>query len=74
MPTYQYQCPDCKLEFETRQNFKDKPQAACPVCQGMAQRLFIPVPIVFKGAGFYVNDSKVNKVNSCKVPEKAEKS
>jgi len=58
MPTYQYQCHQCKTKFELRQGFRDKATAICPVCSGNASRLFSPVPIIFKGPGFYVTDSK----------------
>ncbi|MFO7996626.1 MAG: FmdB family zinc ribbon protein [Dehalococcoidia bacterium] len=58
MPTYQYQCPNCKLQFELKQSFHDKPIADCPACCGIARRLFSPVPILFKGPGFYVTDSR----------------
>ena len=58
MPTYQYQCLNCRLEFELRQSFDDKPIADCPTCHGISRRLFLPVPILFKGPGFYVTDSR----------------
>jgi len=58
MPTYQYQCEKCNRCFELRQGFNDKPIAICPVCRGVAHRLFSPVPILFKGPGFYVTDSR----------------
>ncbi len=58
MPIYEYQCLNCKHEFELRQSFSDKPMAVCPVCQGVSQRLFSPVPILFKGPGFYITDSR----------------
>lgn len=58
MPTYQYQCLNCKSQFELRQSFQDKPIADCPACRGVARRLFCAVPIVFKGPGFYVTDSR----------------
>ena len=58
MPTYQYKCLDCKLQFELKQSFHDKPMADCPTCHGIARRIFCPVPIVFKGPGFYVTDSR----------------
>ena len=31
---------------------------ACPLCGGRAQRIFAPVPIIFKGPGFYVTDQR----------------
>jgi putative FmdB family regulatory protein len=58
MPTYQYQCAKCNRCFELKQGFNDKPIAICPVCRGVAHRLFSPVPILFKGPGFYVTDSR----------------
>ena len=58
MPTYQYQCHKCQTKFELRQSFKDKSVTTCPVCRGSAMRLFSPVPIIFKGPGFYVTDSR----------------
>jgi putative FmdB family regulatory protein len=61
MPIYQYQCTSCKLRFELKQSFNDKPTVTCPACHGVAQRLFSPVPILFKGAGFYVTDSRIDK-------------
>ena len=58
MPTYQYQCLNCQHQFELKQNFSDKPIAVCQVCHGVAHRLFSPVPILFKGPGFYITDSR----------------
>ena len=58
MPIYLYQCPQCKKEFELKQSFRDKSMASCPVCHENAVRLFAPVPIIFKGPGFYVTDSR----------------
>jgi len=58
MPTYQYQCENCNRRFELRQSFGDKAIAVCPICRGVAHRLFSPVPILFKGPGFYVTDSR----------------
>jgi putative FmdB family regulatory protein len=58
MPTYQYRCLNCNLQFELKQSFYDKPIADCPSCHGIARRLFSAVPILFKGPGFYVTDSR----------------
>ncbi len=57
MPIYQYLCPRCNFKFELRQSFTDKCKVTCPKCNNGARRLFIPVPIIFKGSGFYVTDS-----------------
>jgi putative FmdB family regulatory protein len=56
MPIYQYQCPKCNFRFDLRQNFSDDAAGDCPQCQTRARRLFTPVPIIFKGSGFYVTD------------------
>ena len=58
MPTYGYQCIDCKHEFSVFQAMKDDPIAICPVCTGPVKRLLYPVGIVFKGSGWYINDSR----------------
>ncbi len=58
MPTYQYRCLSCERQFDLRQSFNDQPVADCPECKGVARRVFCPVPIVFKGPGFYVTDSR----------------
>jgi len=61
MPTYQYRCLNCNLEFELKQSFNDKPIADCPTCHGIARRVFSPVPIIFNGPGFYVTDSRAER-------------
>jgi len=58
VPTYQYRCLNCQQQFDLKQSFSDKPVATCPVCHGSARRLFSPVPILFKGPGFYITDSR----------------
>lgn len=61
MPTYRYECASCGYCFDFKQRFSDKPIATCPLCCGVARRLFSPVPIVFKGSGFYITDSRKGK-------------
>ncbi len=60
MPLYDYECVKCGHGFELRKSFDESPEAACPRCEGETRRLFSPVPIVFKGSGFYVTDSRRN--------------
>jgi putative FmdB family regulatory protein len=57
MPIYEYKCKACDLKFEVRRGFSESSGANCPECQCQAQRIFSPVPIVFKGPGFYVTDN-----------------
>lgn len=56
MPTYDYECPSCRNEFEMRQGFSSEPVADCPKCGRLARRVIRAVPVVFKGSGWYVND------------------
>ena len=58
MPIYEYECGDCDFHFERRQNFHEEPVAICPECQGKARRVIHAVPIIFKGSGFYITDSR----------------
>ncbi|MCX6002676.1 MAG: FmdB family transcriptional regulator, partial [Chloroflexi bacterium] len=36
----------------------DENVAPCPKCKSKVKRRFMPVPIIFKGSGFYVTDSR----------------
>jgi putative FmdB family regulatory protein len=61
MPLYEYECGRCAHKFELRRSFSEGASANCPQCNGVAQRIFAPVPIVFKGSGFYVTDYRKEK-------------
>ncbi|GAB3128481.1 hypothetical protein GCM10027160_54060 [Streptomyces calidiresistens] len=58
MPTYQYQCTACGDGLEVVQKFTDDALTECPACQGRLKKVFSAVGIVFKGSGFYRNDSR----------------
>jgi putative FmdB family regulatory protein len=58
VPTYQYSCTECGHFFETFQNFSDDSLTVCPVCDGKLRKVFNAVGVVFKGSGFYRNDSR----------------
>ncbi|HZO66603.1 MAG: FmdB family zinc ribbon protein [Kribbellaceae bacterium] len=58
MPTYQYQCTDCGEALEVRQSFTDDALTVCPSCEGSLRKVFNAVGVVFKGSGFYRNDSR----------------
>ncbi len=58
MPTYQYACTACDERLEVVQKFTDDPLTECAVCGGRLRKVFSPVGIVFKGSGFYRNDSR----------------
>ena len=57
MPIYEYKCDDCSTRFEVRCSFGDEPEP-CPRCQGKVRRVFSPLPVIFKGSGFYITDSR----------------
>ena len=58
MPLYEYKCLCCSTQFEIKHSFDDKPVVTCPKCQGAVQRVFSPVPVIFKGTGFYTTDNR----------------
>ena len=58
MPIYEYECLTCGTIFEKRQSFSEEPKADCPNGHKDTRRLLAAPAIVFKGSGFYVNDSK----------------
>lgn len=58
MPTYQYQCSDCGEALEVHQSFSDDALTVCPSCEGRLRKVFNAVGVVFKGSGFYRNDSR----------------
>ena len=58
MPTYAYACTECDHAMEVRQSFSDDALTTCPVCSGRLRKRFDSVGIVFKGSGFYRNDSR----------------
>ena len=58
MPTYEYECQNCHERVEAVQKFSDAALTMCPLCGGELRKVFSAVGIVFKGSGFYKNDSR----------------
>jgi putative FmdB family regulatory protein len=58
VPTYAYACTACEHRFEIFQPFTDDSLTTCPQCQGRLRKVFNAVGVVFKGPGFYSNDSR----------------
>lgn len=60
MPTYDYECTSCGYSFDAFQKMSDAPLEVCPSCEQTTLRRLINggAGIIFKGSGFYVNDSK----------------
>jgi putative FmdB family regulatory protein len=64
VPTYQYQCTQCGEGLEAVQKFTDDALTDCPACNGRLKKVFSAVGIVFKGSGFYRNDSRSSSSSS----------
>lgn len=59
MPTYVYACDACGKQFEQFQSFKDEPLTVCRCgVSGKVRRVIQPAGVVFKGSGWYINDSR----------------
>lgn len=57
MPVYTYRRED-GTTFDIRQKFLEEPLTFDPATGQKVVRLVQPAGIIFKGSGFYVNDSK----------------
>jgi putative FmdB family regulatory protein len=57
MPVYTYRRED-GTTFEYRQKFLDDPLQDCPTTGQRVVRIVQNPGVIFKGSGFYVNDSK----------------
>lgn len=64
MPVYAYGCKDCGHAFDIRQSFSDDALTECPECGGQLRKKFNTVGVVFKGSGFYRNDSRSDAKSS----------
>jgi putative FmdB family regulatory protein len=84
VPIYEYRCPKGHL-FELFQRMDDPPPAVCEVCGASPlEKVLHPVPIFFKGKGFYSTDygrksrkresadGETGTADGAKKPEKAE--
>lgn len=65
MPTYEYECSRCGLVFEEFKPMSAPVRQRCPECRGKVTRLISGgMGIVFKGSGFYQNDSRPKPAGS----------
>ena len=70
MPTYVYECSACDLTFEVEQRITEDPLRDCSCgSQGTVKRIIQPTAIMFKGSGFYVNDSNKAATSTVKSEE-----
>jgi putative FmdB family regulatory protein len=79
MPTYDYRCSTCEIDFDVFQSFSEDTLKKCPTqksgnspegCtssgRGKVEKVFSAPGIAFKGTGFYKNDSRSGSTNSDK--------
>ncbi len=66
MPTYDYQCRACGTVTEVIHSMLDAGPTACERCGGELRRVLYPTGIIFKGSGFYRNDSRAPASASAK--------
>lgn len=72
MPLYTYRRED-GTTFDVRQSFSDEPLTLDPQTGQRVVRVVQAAGIIFKGSGFYVNDSKgASKSNISTAPKKAD--
>ncbi|HEY5111678.1 MAG TPA: FmdB family zinc ribbon protein [Acidimicrobiales bacterium] len=72
MPTYEYECQTCHERVEAVQKFSEPSLTICPLCGGELRKVFSAVGIVFKGSGFYKNDSRPSEKSPSKTSASAE--
>ena len=72
MPTYAYRCTACGHRFDAVQRMTDDPLTECPSCGGVVRRTIQNVPVVFKGSGWYVTDSRKSNGSTAKDSAPAE--
>jgi putative FmdB family regulatory protein len=73
VPTYTYACTDCGEPLEVVQRFSDDALTECPACGGQLRKVFSAAAVVFKGSGFYRNDSRKPAKSESKPDTKKDK-
>lgn len=64
MPTYDYRCRECGNTLEVIHGMTEDGPSVCEVCGGPMRRVLFPTGIIFKGSGFYRNDSRAGSTVS----------
>lgn len=64
VPTYDYQCRACGTVTEVIHSMREDGPSMCELCSGQLRRVLFPAGIIFKGSGFYRNDSRNAKSSS----------
>lgn len=59
MPVYTFKCDVCGKTFDkTCHSYDDLSEIICPNGHTQVHRIYSAPAIIFKGSGFYVNDSR----------------
>jgi putative FmdB family regulatory protein len=74
VPTYSYACTECTNRFDAVQAFSEDALTTCEKCAGRLRKLFGSVGVVFKGSGFYRNDSRESTKSSSNGSAKSDSS
>lgn len=74
MPTYAYHCDTGNHDFDIVQKFSEDALTVCPQCGGSVRRVIQPVGVVFKGSGWYINDSRKGSGSESKREKSSDKS
>ena len=64
MPTYDYRCRSCGHVTEVIHSMLEDGPSVCERCGGVLRRVQFPSGIIFKGSGFYRNDSRASTAGS----------
>jgi len=64
MPIYDYLCDTCGHRFDVRQNFSADALTDCTECGAPVRRVLHPAGVIFKGSGWYINDSRKSQSDS----------
>ena len=71
VPTYEYECRQCRRVFEVRQRISESPLTTHEGCGGEVHRLISPAPFILKGEGWYVTDYPSEARKKAKEAEKS---
>jgi len=64
VPTYDYECRACGAVTEVIHSMLEEGPSSCDHCGGDLRRVLFPAGIIFKGPGFYRNDSRATSSSS----------
>ena len=64
MPTYDYECRDCRSRVEVSHGMTESGPSTCERCGGPMRRVLHPAGIIFRGSGFYKTDSRSSAASS----------